>query len=68
LDRELLAESIQKRIKKAGYETIEKFCFENEIPKSTFSEFLSGKYDPKLSTLEKISEALGTSVSQLLKQ
>ena len=56
LDR--LRKKLQDHIEK-NFETIEAFCWENDLPKSTISNFLSDKYDFKISTLQKIASAMG---------
>ncbi len=60
-------DKLRQRILKSGYETVELFAHENSIPKSTLSEILSGKNDPRLTTLYKICVALETTPSELLK-
>ncbi len=42
-----------------NFETIEEFCWENEIAKSTISNFFAKKYDFKVSTIEKVANAMG---------
>ncbi len=49
---------LKKAISKE-YPTIEKFCFENDIHKSTISRLLSGKRTEfKIKTLQKIAKAI----------
>lgn len=62
-----VGERLRQRILKRGYETVELFAHENDIPKSTLSEILSGKNDPRLTTLFKICSALDTSPAELFK-
>ena len=50
-----------------GYASIELFAHENRIPKSTLSELLNGKNDPKLSTLAKICAGLEITLAELLR-
>ena len=63
---EFLGERIKNLILAGGYESIELFAHENRIPKSTLSEILNGKNDPKLTTLAKICSGLEISLSELL--
>ena len=62
-----VGEKLRQRILKGGYETVELFAHENGIPKSTLSELLSGKNDPRLTTLLKIFSALETTPGEFLK-
>ncbi len=63
----LIGERIRKRILGRGYPSIELFAHENGIPKSTLSELLNGKNDPKLTTLAKICAGLEITLSDLLR-
>ena len=61
-----LGENLRRRIldsNAAG--SIELFAHENQIPKSTLSEILNGKNDPRLSTLAKICFGLEIRLSDL---
>ncbi|GEM_PF-2255226 len=61
-----LGENIRKRIlNKSDFASIELFAHENHIPKSTLSEILNGKNDPKLTTLAKICSGLEIPLSDL---
>ena len=62
-----LGDRLRQRILKSGYETVELFAHEHGIPKSTLSELLSGKNDPRLTTLFKICAALETTPTEFLK-
>ena len=62
-----LGEKLRQQILKSGYETVELFAHEHGIPKSTLSEVLSGKNDPRITTLLKICSALETTPAELLK-
>ena len=62
-----VGEKLRTRILKNGYETVELFAHENGIPKSTLSELLSGKNDPRLTTLFKIFSALEMTPTEFLK-
>jgi transcriptional regulator with XRE-family HTH domain len=61
-----LGESIKRHILKKG-ETVELFAHENRIPKSTLSEILNGKNDPRITTLAKICSGLEISMSELFR-
>ena len=61
-----LGEKIRLRIlNKSDFTSIELFAHENHIPKSTLSELLNGKNDPKLTTLAKICSGLEISLADL---
>ena len=64
---ELLGERIRSRIEASGARSVERFAHENEIPKSTLSELLNGKNNPRLTTLAKICAGLEISLSDLLR-
>src|SRR6187402_2916705 len=63
---ELIGERIRSRILASGVKSVERFAHENEIPKSTLSELLNGKNDPRLTTLAKICAGLEISLADLL--
>jgi transcriptional regulator with XRE-family HTH domain len=63
----LTGERIKALVLRHGYNSIELFAHENRIPKSTLSELLNGKNDPKLSTLAKICAGLEIPLSELLR-
>ena len=65
--QQLLGESIRNRIFASNYRTEEKFAHENDIKKSTLSELLNGKNNPKLTTLAKIASGLEITLSELLR-
>lgn len=60
-----LGDNIRRRIQKKSAGSIELFAHENQIPKSTLSEILNGKNDPKLTTLAKICSGLEIPLSEL---
>ncbi|HKP96123.1 MAG TPA: helix-turn-helix transcriptional regulator [Fibrobacteria bacterium] len=60
-----LGENIRSRIRKKSAGSIELFAHENQIPKSTLSEILNGKNDPRLTTLAKICSGLEIPLSEL---
>jgi transcriptional regulator with XRE-family HTH domain len=63
---EFLGTRIKDRILGSGVRSVEKFALENGIPKSTLSELLNGKNDPRLTTLAKICAGLDIPLSDLL--
>ena len=64
--QQILAESIRNRILASNYKTEEEFAHGNGIPKSTLSELLSGRKNPRLTTLAKICAGLEITLSELL--
>jgi transcriptional regulator with XRE-family HTH domain len=63
----ITGERIKVLVGRRGYASIELFAHENSIAKSTLSEILSGKNDPKLTTLAKICAGLEIPLSELLR-
>lgn len=61
----LTGERIKGLVARRGYTSIELFAHENRIAKSTLSELLNGKNDPKLTTLAKICAGLEIPLSEL---
>ena len=61
-----LADRIAQAIRKAGFSSYEEFAHVVNLPKSTLSRVLSGKADPRLSTLYRIAEGLEVSLVSLL--
>ncbi len=65
----IIIQNIKLLIKEKDYVSVEKFCLENSIPKSTLSELLNRKkQNPKLSTLVKIANSLEIDVIELFKK
>lgn len=62
-----VADAIAQAIRKAGFASHEEFAHVIGLPKSTLSRILSGKADPKLSTLQRIADGLEMSLSRLLR-
>jgi transcriptional regulator with XRE-family HTH domain len=62
-----IGEKIRTQILRNGYPSIELYAHENDIPKSTLSEIITGKNDPRLSTLAKICAGLDMSLSELFR-
>lgn len=60
-----LGQSIKRQIAAKGYPTVEVFAHEHAIPKGTLSKIVNGKVDAKVSTLLRISQALGISMTEL---
>jgi len=63
---EIIGERIRSRIKASGVKSVERFAHENGIPKSTLSELLNGKNNPRLTTLARICAGLEVSMADLL--
>lgn len=63
----ITGERIKSLVARRGYASLELFAHENRIAKSTLSEVLNGKNDPKLTTLAKICSGLEVSLSELLR-
>jgi transcriptional regulator with XRE-family HTH domain len=63
----LTGERIKGLVARRGYTSIELFAHENRIAKSTLSELLNGKNDPKLTTLAKICAGLEIPLSELFR-
>jgi DNA-binding Xre family transcriptional regulator len=63
----ITGERIRSLVLSRGYASCELFAHENGIPKSTLSELLNGKNDPKLTTLAKICAGLEIQLSDLLR-
>ena len=61
-----IRESIRQKIQDAGYATIEKFAYENNLIKSTITRAINGSRNPRLITLIEIANALGINLSELL--
>ena len=62
-----IGSNIKRLVEASGYRSLELFAHEHDIPKSTLSRILNSKADPKVSTLERISSALGIAVDELFK-
>lgn len=61
-----LSDRISEAIRRAGFASHEEFAHVINLPKSTLSRVLSGKADPRLSTLCRIAEGLEVSLVSLL--
>ena len=42
-----------------SYPTVEQFCWDKDVAKSTVSNFLNADRDPRFSTIENLAHALG---------
>jgi transcriptional regulator with XRE-family HTH domain len=60
-----LGENIRKIIKKRGYQSVERFAYENAIDKSALSKILRGVRLPQVNTLIFIAEALEVTLQEL---
>lgn len=45
-----------------SYPTVEQFCWDKDVPKSTVSNFLNADRDPRFSTIENLAQALGKKI------
>lgn len=63
----LVAASIARAIENAGFRTQDEFARVIGMDRSTLRRVLSGKYDPKLSTLQRIADGLEMPLDDLLK-
>lgn len=63
-----IGENIEAQILKKGFSSVYDFWINSEdpIPKSTLHDIISGKSDPRISTLIAISESLEIPLSSLL--
>lgn len=52
-----IKEQVKALIEK-NYDTVEQFCWDNDLNKATISNFLNDKKDFRVSTLVQIAEAL----------
>ena len=69
--REVVAENIRRlimrRIKNGEFSSIEHFASSTGVPKSLLSRILNLKADPKLSSLDKIAQALDVPLEELIR-
>jgi transcriptional regulator with XRE-family HTH domain len=69
--KQIVAENIRRmitrRIRSGEFSSIEHFATSTGVPKSLLSRILNLKADPKLSSLEKISQALEVPLEELLR-
>lgn len=61
-----LKQNIQVLVRRAGYRSFELFAHANGIDKSTVSRILAGSREPKVSTLDRIRQALEADWNELL--
>jgi DNA-binding phage protein len=61
-----IAKSIRRRIEDAGYASVDQFCKENKIVKSTVYRAIKNERSPRFVTLIEIADALGISLQDLL--
>jgi transcriptional regulator with XRE-family HTH domain len=61
-----IASRIAQAIEQAGFKTQDEFARVIDMDRSTLRRVLSGKFDPKLSTLQRIAVGLELSVDELL--
>ena len=61
-----ILDTLRKKLKihiDKNFDTVEEFCWANDIAKSTISNFFSKKYNSRTSTIEKIAKAMGKKLS-----
>lgn len=63
-----LKQNIQVLVRRAGYRSFELFAHANGIDKSTVSRILAGSREPKVSTLDRIRQALEADWNELLSE
>lgn len=64
-----LGKHIEAVMRKKGYDSPYEFWLEkvgDEMSRTTLNHVLTGKYDPKTSTLKKLADSLGMSLSELV--
>ncbi len=64
-----LGKHIEQLIQKKGYESPYEFWLEkvgDEMSRTTLNYVLTGKFDSKVSTLKKLADNLGVSLSELV--
>ena len=70
--RQVFSENVLKRLIKLfdanEYRSIEHFAHSNEIPNSLLSRILGMNSDPRLSSMERIANALEVPLSDLLRE
>ena len=62
---ETLRQNIRSSLTAAGYRSVELFAHEHGLEKSTLSRILSGKREPKITTILRIAQALGVTLDVL---
>ena len=63
---EIIAERVERALHDAGYRSQDEFANVADIPRATLHRVLSGQFDNRISTLEKIAHKLGVAVSDLV--
>jgi transcriptional regulator with XRE-family HTH domain len=70
-DRQTIAKNIrriiEKKIRQGEFSSIENFAISTGVQKSLLSRILNQKADPRLSSLNKIAQALEVPVSALVR-
>ncbi len=62
-----LGENTKKAILKQ-YQSVEKFCFENELPTSSVYDLVNGKGSPSFTTIIRVKNALEIDIIKLFTQ
>ena len=63
---QIIAAQVERAIQDAGYRSQEEFAHVIGVPRATLHRVLTGTFDFRVSTLEKIAKGLKISVGQLL--
>ena len=63
-----LIRNIQQRIADAGYPTVQAFAEQSGIRADTLTKWIEGKTQPSKKSLEKLADALGCTVEDLVKK
>jgi transcriptional regulator with XRE-family HTH domain len=63
---QIIAARVEKALEDAGFRSQDEFANVIGVPRATINRVLSGRFDNRLSTLEKISKGLGVSLGALL--
>lgn len=63
---QIIAAQVEKAITEAGYRSQDEFANAVGIPRATLNRVLSGRFDNRISTLEKIAAGLELSIANFL--
>lgn len=62
----VIAQGVQRAIQEAGYRSADEFALAIGLPRSTLSRVLNGKADTRISTLNRIAQALSKPLDEFL--
>lgn len=60
-----LRDNARKHIAEQGFKSVDEFARAHDIDKSTLSRMMNGNREPRLSTLLRVSMALGVTIDEL---